>query len=498
MNLIISLLGQKHKNLFNEKFIYNKVKKSSFFLLDEILDKFSFCNKIFIICKKSNIKKIKFKKISKIKIIYSNHTNNQINSILKVKNYIKNDEKIIILNPDSFFNIEALDFDTKSDGIIFNISKRDIGRNYQKKDTLYLDKKNNILKIEKKTKDLNKKIVSAGLYYLSNWKLILDSCLRIKNINKKNLQFVDIFLNLINDYNIGTKSVKNFICLEDKKKIKEYNFWKKYFTVNHKLRDNLKLKDIQNIIPSAGEGSRHKHLGYNVPKPLIPISKKMMFERSHESLPNNDNNLFIFNEDTFIKNNLKKYFPKKNKKSIFYLIKKKTKGMAVTISNARRVIQLDKPVLISSCDFKCVINYKKFYEVINKQNPSAMIFTWSQYPPASESPKSHAYVVDKRSIVKKISEKKTISSTPDKDNAVTGIFYFKTGRDLIKCIDHSIENKITVNGEYYIATAMTKLLNEKKKIINFKVDQMISWSLPEHLQDYLFWEKVFVNENNKI
>ena len=45
---------------------------------------------------------------------------------------------------------------------------------------------------------------------------------------------------------------------------------------------------------------------------------------------------------------------------------------------------------------------------------------------------------------------------------------------------------------------MTKLLNEKKKIINFKVDQMISWSLPEHLQDYLFWEKVFVNENNKI
>ena len=38
---------------------------------------------------------------------------------------------------------------------------------------------------------------------------------------------------------------------------------------------------------------------------------------------------------------------------------------------------------------------------------------------------------------------------------------------------------------------MTKLLNEKK-IINFKVDQMISWSLPEHLNDYLFWEKILL------
>ena len=38
---------------------------------------------------------------------------------------------------------------------------------------------------------------------------------------------------------------------------------------------------------------------------------------------------------------------------------------------------------------------------------------------------------------------------------------------------------------------MTKLLNENKKIIDFKVNQMISWSLPEHLMDYLYWEKIF-------
>ena len=170
--------------------------------------------------------------------------------------------------------------------------------------------------------------------------------------------------------------------------------------------------------------------------------------------------------------------------------------MAITISKARKFIQLEKPVIVSSCDIKCVINYSKFYKIIKKNNPTAMIFTWSQYPFASESPNSHAYVKDKKLIVTKISEKKTISKNPDKDSAVTGIFYFKTGKDLLDCIDYSIKNKITVNGEYYIATAMTKLLNEKKKIINFKVEQLISWSLPEHLSDYLYWEKIFNNETS--
>ena len=69
---------------------------------------------------------------------------------------------------------------------------------------------------------------------------------------------------------------------------------------------------------------------------------------------------------------------------------------------------------------------------------------------------------------------------------------------MLECIEHSIKNKITVNGEYYIATAMNKLLNEKKKVINFEVDQMISWSLPEHLKDYLFWEEKFTNVKSKI
>ena len=39
----------------------------------------------------------------------------------------------------------------------------------------------------------------------------------------------------------------------------------------------------------------------------------------------------------------------------------------------------------------------------------------------------------------------------------------------MNCIDYSLKNKITVNGEYYVATAMTKLLNENKKLLILKL-----------------------------
>ena len=90
-----------------------------------------------------------------------------------------------------------------------------------------------------------------------------------------------------------------------------------------------------------------------------------------------------------------------------------------------------------------------------------------------------------------ISEKKTISKNPNNDYAVTGIFYFKSIKLLIGCIEHMMKNKITVNNEYYVATSINKIIKDKKKIYNFEVDQFISWSLPEHLKSYNYWEEIF-------
>ena len=484
-------MGNERIKLLSDKFINYKKKNIS--LLDNIIRNFSFCSKIYIICNKERYQNnlISFKKNKKINLIFLKNSNNQIKSILKLKNKIKKNEKVLILNYDSTFDFNHRKINKNVDGSIYSIKQNELKRNFNPKD-VFIEKNNYIKKIFKKKKLLNiKEKTSAGLYYLKKWGDFLDAAMKIKDLNKRSLHVIDIFIKLIQKKNITSEYVDNFMCFDNDNKIEEYKFWKKYFLKNKSSKDQLKKLDIQNIIPSAGEGSRHKKLGYSVPKPLIPIARKKMFERSIESLPNPSNNLFIFRDKTFKKFKLNKKFKSSNSKSKFYLIKNKTKGMAITINKAKHLVQLNKPVLVSSCDIKCVINYKKLYSMIKKYSPEGIIFSWSGYPFASESPNSHAYVGSKNSIVNLISEKKTISNNPDLDSAVTGIFYFKSGKHLLDCINYSIKNKVTVNGEYYIATAMTKLLNDKKKIMNFKVDQLISWSLPEHLRDYLFWEKKF-------
>ena len=497
-NLIIPLMGKRRKKLFSLKNFFFNNKYS--YLINHICSNFTFCNKIIIICRKQDKKYIKFRNISKLKFIYLRSSYNQINTIQKCEKKLNNKNPLLILNPDSFFS-----FLIKGNNLIRKLRKSNIVffgiKDYQKeeiinqKDTFKVYK-NKLISINIKDDSSNnkKKIVSAGLYYFKNINLFLKLCNKFNKKSKlKNSKFQIahlIKLYLKSKYSINYVLVENFVDFADEKKIQEFFFWQKFFRENIKKRDKLNSKNIFNIIPSAGEGSRHKKLGYNKPKPLIPIGERTMFEKSLDKLPNKNNNLFIFRKHIFNKFNIKKIFIKNKSLNDYFLINRKTKGMAETILLSKNKIPFNRPVIISSCDISFIINYKKFYKVLSKK-PDGIIFTWRNYPFADESPNSHAYVKVKNEKVTLISEKKTISNRPNNDFAVTGIFYFKSSELLLDCISHMIKNRITVNREYYVATSMSKLLKDNLKIYNFEVDQFISWSLPEHLKMYNKWEKIF-------
>jgi NDP-sugar pyrophosphorylase family protein len=495
--LIIPLMGKRHKNLFiKNNFFFNKKYD---YLLNHISKNFKFCSKIIIICKNKDSNYIKFKKSSKIKFFHLKSSKNQIDTILKSKKLISSKDSIFILNPDAFFILDKniINFKknlSKSEITLFGIKDLRHLQNQMYKDTFkILNNKISSIKIKEGNADGVKSFISAGLYFFKNFKIFEALCEKFSkknNLYKYNYQIGNLLKYSLLIKKINYLFVNNFIDFGDNKKIDEYFFWLNFFKKKFFDNDNHKFKKILNIIPAAGEGSRHKKLGYNKPKPLIPISGKTMFENSIDRLPNRKENIFIFRKNTFTKYKVKKIFSKNRDLKKYFLINKKTKGMAETILLAKNKLPLDVPGLVSSCDISFIINYKKFYKLLSKK-PDGIIFTWRNYPFADESPNSHAYVKVKNEIVTEISEKKTISENPNNDFAVTGIFYFRNIKILIDCIEHMMKNKITVNNEYYVATSMDKMLKNKMKIFNFEVDQFISWSLPEHLQKYNHWEKIF-------
>ena len=190
-------MGNERINLLSEKFINYKKKNIS--LLDNIIINFSFCSKIYIICNKKRYQNnlISFKNKNKINLIFSNNTNNQIESILKLKNKIKREEKVLILNYDAIFNFNPRKINKNVDGSIYSIKQSELKRNFNPKDT-FIEKNNYIIKIFKKKKLLNiKEKTSAGLYYLKKWSDFLDTTMKIKNLNKKSIHLIDIFIKLI-------------------------------------------------------------------------------------------------------------------------------------------------------------------------------------------------------------------------------------------------------------------------------------------------------------
>lgn len=460
-------------------------------MINIILKNFNFCSSKYVIYNDTNFKKI-IRKDKKTKLIKIGKTNNQIQSILSLKNIIDTNQPMIILNSDVIINIKKKDvLKTNKQIIYFTVSKN---LNYKfknkVKDTVKLDRKNKILNLTPKNNNIKKDdTIYSGCIFFKRWEFFYKNAVKKKYLQKK-ICFSKLIKDSLKDYSFFAKEVDLFIDLEDKKDFEEYKFWKNYYLKNFYLKDSKNDFNIQTIIPSAGSGTRHKKLGYNLPKPLIPISGKKMYERSYESLPEGKIHL-IFHKKIKDKFDLKS----RKKNILIHTVNKKTKGMAITIDKIKSKIDLTKPTLVSSCDIKIVINYNKFYKLIKEQNPEGIIFTWKNYPFADESPNSHAYILHKKNKVTKISEKIPVSNNPNLDSAVTGIFYFKNAALMFDCIDYIKNNKITVNNEYYIATSMIKLLKDKKNIQNFEVDQFISWSLPEHFKDYNYWQDIFKLKN---
>ena len=486
----LSKLGNKNTILSYSKKIFREFQRKFnikvYFLITEKIQN------------KYNIKK----HIDKLDIKYQlitlkKETKNIIDTILHADSYLVNKhEKIIVFHPDVSFKMNFDKFwkETKKDydGIIFGYNHFN-PTDYSSSNTgrFLITKDRKVKKIFEKSALKKNFITCAGMHYFKNWKVL--KFFAEKLLNNKNLKYKltsEIYNLMINkDLNVKYFEVKNFISFSNISSVSEHNFWNDYFLKNFKKYKN-ELK-INNVVPAAGSGKRHKE--FNVFKPFIKISNKLMIHHALETLPVSKNNFVLLRRHvTNAYSNEIKTLKKNFYKDIKIIqINNKTDGMARSCLFLEKYINKDLPLMISSCDYKFIFNEKKFHNFISKENPDSVIFTFRGYPDARIDPNSYAYVKTSKNKISKIVEKKTISKNPHKDFAVTGAFYFKNWHIFKKAVDKMIMKKNKVNGEYYVATAIQELLNKNYKILNFEIDKFISWSLPVHLKTYLFWEEIF-------
>ena len=62
---------------------------------------------------------------------------------------------------------------------------------------------------------------------------------------------------------------------------------------------------------------------------------------------------------------------------------------------------------------------------------------------------------------------------------------YNNKKSFVNTNKYIIENKIKINGEYYIDMAISHAMNSKYKVAELLVDEYISWGTPEELQKFL-------------
>ena len=234
----------------------------------------------------------------------------------------------------------------------------------------------------------------------------------------------------------------------------------------------------------AGEGSRFKDAGYQVPKPLIDINGKPMIQRVVDNIGLDGRYIFIVQ-----KKHYEKYYIIRDWKEpvtlkvILKLVKPDceiiitddlTEGAACTTLLAKRDIDNEEPLFIANADQWVDWSHSHFLDFVTRKKCDGSILTF-----VSDSPK-HSYSKINNGCITEVAEKKVISN-----HATVGLYYWKNGSDYVECAEDMINKNIRYNNEFYVCPVYNQLIEKGGTVLPYPVAQMLGMGTPEELENYL-------------
>lgn len=225
------------------------------------------------------------------------------------------------------------------------------------------------------------------------------------------------------------------------------------------------------VIPMAGLGQRFIDAGFIIPKSLIKIGDKPMYQHAVNSLPLHlaSKLIFLIKENAFSQLLIEDI--KKNYSSIadyiIVLLKEGTRGQAETVLKSKEFIDKKSPILIHNCDTKIGddLDWYQFMKV--KSDGSLVLFN------SNEKKFSYAKLNDEETMVIDIQEKNIISN-----HASSGTYFFNDTDYFFESISLVIEKDWKSNSEYYLSTVFNLIINEKKIITPFWTKNLLCFGTP--------------------
>ena len=244
------------------------------------------------------------------------------------------------------------------------------------------------------------------------------------------------------------------------------------------------------IILLSGSSNRFFKEGYKIPKFSIKINGKSILKYIISNFDTkNDNFIFICRRDFYNNKdyNIKKDIHDTCKQYKIYLIDSHKLGPVYSLKKFSTKIKNLKNVIINYCDFFWIWKYDKFKSWLKKNEIDAAALCYKGFHPHYINPLKFAYVKTKKNSIIKVKEKESFTNNRENEPAMSGTFYFRSGRLLIDACDKIIRNKDKVKNEYYVSLLFNYLFNKKKYI--YLIDYFFQWGTPSDIKQYFSWQE---------
>ena len=285
---------------------------------------------------------------------------------------------------------------------------------------------------------------------------------------------------IIEDSHIGRKGAirsGGVLCAVENPDDLSYNKIKKTISNAHKNTKKPKWSsDKMNVlIPMAGAGSRFEQAGYTFPKPLIDVNGKPMIQRVVENINIDATHIFIDQKSHYEKYSLQHTLNLISPGCKIVQVDGVTEGAACTTLLAKEYINNDNPLVLANSDQYVDWDSSQYMYSCMTDDIDGSILTFN-----STHPKWSYAKTNDQGFVIEVAEKKPIS-----ENATVGIYFWKKGKDYVKCAESMIEKNIRVNNEFYVCPVYNEAILKHAKIKTFHIEKMWGLGTPEDLDTFL-------------
>ena len=229
------------------------------------------------------------------------------------------------------------------------------------------------------------------------------------------------------------------------------------------------------IMPMAGQGSRFDEVGYDLPKPMIPVGDVPMFVHVERCIGLEfDERIFIVRKEHDLRSRVLEWYPDAHIIELDYL----TEGTACTILTAREHSEDGSSIFVSNCDQHIEWDVEHAESIMNNPDNSGMIPNFY----CDDGSKKWSYaMVDDRQNIKRVAEKDPISNW-----ATVGYYWWRDGTQFIESAERMIQANDRVNNEFYTCPTFnyTLRLQGIGNIKHMEVDAMQGLGTPEDLKEY--------------